>query len=670
MARKKTWGTPGGRLRHYVFPRPWLPRLLLGLALTAVVSGVFVLLQLGGGFVSALREPLMPGALADKHSTIASCEACHATGRGVPDFRCQRCHDESGPGRMTQVAHAGRHIPRQANVRASEGTAENPGCVGCHVEHRGRKASLAVVSDHECADCHGVARETAEGPRPRISSFQDHPELAVVLADRKAAASGGRVQQVTGIFFSHAVHLKAVGQELGGAAAEVRLCQECHKLEGAAGASGHREFAPIAFDADCLSCHSDHLAAEPAPAAELVVQAEGAVAPFTCDPKVFTCGDAVVKNAVAHRDPWILLNLRKLRRELYPEEHAREYGDLLTRAAGLRRRLFLAQPLAVLAADDLKPRRDAFADEMAQLDARIQARAAVASDASGGRARLEEVAAAAAAAQSPDLAALRAQIDALPAKTGGDPDGAASGGEFEERRDELLRLLDAAASAEGADPRRRAQAAYLRLRVFALAPGEPALDALRRARRQREEDIRRVEDEMALRRSGISALGNPGSALRDVEAALSDIQGRLQELKAIESFPEARPGDRPRKEAALRALAGEDDVSGCAKCHDIRKGTLAPVTASRRVLTLADFRHEPHLNATPPDPSLWRRLTGRATPASAASSCASCHPGVAKSAVSTDLHLEPIASCRECHRPRAQRQDCQLCHRYHPPSRL
>jgi hypothetical protein len=321
----------------------------------------------------------------------------------------------------------------------------------------------------------------------------------------------------------------------------------------------------------------------------------------------------------------------------------------------------------VLAANDLTPRRDALADDLRKIDARLQARSSTAPDPTGGRARLEEAAGAASAAESPALADLRGQLDGLKTSVGERP---IAGADFEERRDEMLRVLDAVASDPAADPQRRAEAAYLRLRVLSLVPGEAAQESLRRARRQREQDILRVEDELGLRRGGIAALGNPGKGLRDVEARLAEIQSRLSELKALEVFPEARTEDRARKEAALLALAGEDDVSGCAKCHEIKNGTMAPVTASNRVLTLADFRHEPHLNATPPDPSLWRRLTGRAVPASAASSCATCHPAVMKSAVSSDLHIEPIASCRECHRPRAQRQDCQLCHRYHPPPRV
>jgi hypothetical protein len=356
----------------------------------------------------------------------------------------------------------------------------------------------------------------------------------------------------------------------------------------------------------------------------------------------------VTRTAVEHRDEWVLLNLRKLRRELYPAEHAREHADLLARAARLRRRLFLAQPPAVLTAAELAQRRAAFADDVQKLDARLQAREGAPRDATGGLARLQEMTGSAAAAGDPALADLQQRIAAV----AGPAAAPLSTAEFEARRDELLQLLDAVAGSAQGDAERRARAAYLRLQLLSLAPGEPAREGLLRARRQREEDVQRAEDEAALRAAGIAALGNPEKGLREVEDALAGVQGRLQELKALDGLPEARPPDRARKEEALRALAGERGTSGCARCHEIAQGTLRPVTASRRVLTLADFRHEPHLGAAP------------------ANGCASCHAGVETSEVSADLHVPALASCRQCHNDRAQRQDCQLCHRYHPPPRL
>ena len=329
------------------------------------------------------------------------------------------------------------------------------------------------------------------------------------------------------------------------------------------------------------------------------------------------------------------------------------------------------------AAEDLRQRRDAFDDDLQKLDVRIKARESSAPDATGGLARLQEVAARRRGRGGPRPSTRCASRWSPSRARPADPSAAA---DFEQRRDELLRLLDAVAAAEGAEAGRRARAAYLRLRLLSLTPGEPARESLARARRQRDEDLRRVEDEIGLRQAGIAALENPGKALGEVESALREVQLRLQELKALEGLPEARPEQRERKEAALKALAGEPDATGCAKCHEIEPGHPqaghgVPSGCSRS----ADFRHEPHLTAAPAPPGWWQRLTrgtvraDDAKPAAATTtattSCTSCHPGVDTSEKAQDLHLLGIESCRTCHEEGAQRQDCQLCHRYHPPPR-
>lgn len=86
----------------------------------------------------------------------------------------------------------------------------------------------------------------------------------------------------------------------------------------------------------------------------------------------------------------------------------------------------------------------------------------------------------------------------------------------------------------------------------------------------------------------------------------------------------------------------------CAKCHLIENARIAPVVAARPLLVRANYVHEPHLLPVQGD-------------------CFHCHESIQGSKQSQDLNLEGIKSCRECHKPRGVRQDCQTCHRYHPP---
>jgi hypothetical protein len=100
-----------------------------------------------------------------------------------------------------------------------------------------------------------------------------------------------------------------------------------------------------------------------------------------------------------------------------------------------------------------------------------------------------------------------------------------------------------------------------------------------------------------------------------------------------------------------------------------RKGLrLAPVGAAEPIMKRAIFKHRPHLSAT---------------------SCVTCHgsaisgervipeltvaPGTpaAKTIGSTlaiDLNSPGVATCQTCHKSSGARQECGVCHIYHPPS--
>jgi hypothetical protein len=143
------------------------------------------------------------GTLASVHQTWdAKCEACHLPfnsidahrwtppliARGGSDHLCQSCH--KGP------AHSGKQI-----------AGEVKSCAGCHVDHRGREASLLRLNDTECTTCHAnlgshrladVKKEktvTAE----QITSFAtDHPPFSTEAAGFKDSS---------GLKFNHKRHL-------------------------------------------------------------------------------------------------------------------------------------------------------------------------------------------------------------------------------------------------------------------------------------------------------------------------------------------------------------------------------------------------------------------------------------------------------------------------------
>jgi hypothetical protein len=111
MARLVRWGTPG-RSQHYPPLRAEWRFLRLALVLGgAALVGLLLLWAVG------FRGALAPGSVISPHASFeARCEECHTARAGVADVRCQRCHDPSGAGRLTNAAHVffGSSDPKKA----------------------------------------------------------------------------------------------------------------------------------------------------------------------------------------------------------------------------------------------------------------------------------------------------------------------------------------------------------------------------------------------------------------------------------------------------------------------------------------------------------------------------------------------------------------------------
>jgi hypothetical protein len=130
-----------------------------------------------------------------------------------------------------------------------------------------------------------------------------------------------------------------------------------------------------------------------------------------------------------------------------------------------------------------------------------------------------------------------------------------------------------------------------------------------------------------------------------LQRAIADVQTRLAALSPAPA-PRAvlTPTELQRKKETVEVL-----TVPCVKCHVFTGAAMARPVAARPVLVRARFEHQPHLLPVQGD-------------------CYHCHGAIRKSKVSADLNFSGVQSCRECHKPRSVTQDCQTCHRYHPPA--
>lgn len=302
---------------RYLVPgrRAWLLRAgLIGCAVAAALA-------LGAALVGT--NPAAPGPLSSAHATFAGdCAQCHRPFRPFQTASadpCQSCHEKVGDtaGAYSLAAHAAlaasiasvSSAPGDAGNQQRPAAAAAPACATCHVEHRGRGAALAAVPDSRCLDCHDVG-----------SFGGGHPEFQFAR-DRQPDDAHLR--------FSHLLHLAEVRKARGHTDPQ-RACLDCHEPD-AQGAG----FGPIDFARHCDACHLTAGTGTPrlpigdpadpaAPGVETLVammERQGAAVrwAWSTNPDDFqeTAGK-VAKRPVEHADPWVMENLRRIRRQLSP----------------------------------------------------------------------------------------------------------------------------------------------------------------------------------------------------------------------------------------------------------------------------------------------------------------------------------------------------------------
>jgi len=477
---------------HYRRPPSRFPLLIVALVSAAAVVVFFAALHLQGA-----RRPWSPGRLASPHAAFeAACEKCHDLGASGASSLCLRCHDSGGNGYLGLAAHA----LSAGGKPVAAARSEELSCTRCHVEHEGREALLTPADRAECGSCH-------------FKGFEFHPDFEV-LRDPSSAGTPG-------IEFSHQRHLEEFVEKQG---LEAHLtCSRCHESAGA-------DFAPLAFDRHCASCHlvDGSLGMVPALSTEDVDPPEA----ISLGPDDFERSRGRIgKSVLRHKDEWVLHNLRKLQSELVQDPQAPPDGARLGAAAG-----------AVLPQAGLARLGEVWT--LLEADSTLGARAA----------RLRQEAASLSGERTAPSPLLK--------------------DDFEKRREEIRRLLGAVEGIE--DPNLQETARGLRARIEALAPGESSPEVLRRALEKRARlpaEQSRKEEAIEMLTASCATCHLPSGAspvpLFQVSAARPVLTGsRFNHRPHLLQLE----GDCTRCHAGIEASASSRDVNFggvglCQSCH-------------------------------------------------------------------------------------------------------
>ena len=313
---KGTFGDAGLPVAtEYIRPYDRNRVIWIGAAL-GLLAGLVLTVDLGLGAGDLVAN----GSLSSAHAMLDdNCAACHTPFRAVSSDKCSLCHERHTDALGTYTFNAHYVYASRDRTRAF-GREDEVSCAVCHDGHGGRRPdSLVTVANARCDSCHAIG-----------DFSRGHPEF-----DFAAEA----IPDDGGLAFTHIRHVEYILDDRGADDLET-ACLACHSPTADA-----RGFQPIGFDAACSGCHL-HGAVE---SAELPIQR--ASAPVVGDSRegvALTLGvetldtvrarlgpgeqwarrmssasfdiddGMVVKTDVTHADPWILHNLRRLRRAIYP----------------------------------------------------------------------------------------------------------------------------------------------------------------------------------------------------------------------------------------------------------------------------------------------------------------------------------------------------------------
>lgn len=349
----------------YIFPVSRRPMIVSG----GIVALMFLLFYFintslqSGSFIS-------PGPLSSNHANFEeNCQKCHELGKMVTIEKCSVCHEKTSNdfGIYKFSAH---YLYKSKDVRKVEKSSLEYSdremlCFSCHMEHRGRNASITKVSDRKCIRCH------------EYGSFNSaHPEFE--FADKN-------IPDDSTLIMTHNRHTGFVLKALGSPIIE-EACLSCHNPD-----PDGKNFTDINYDLHCGDCHigpEKQTVSLPIrdpknpdePGVETIEMIKQRGGPgvswaFYMNPNVLSGRSSVKKRPIYHKDPWIMENLKQIRKKLYPSDGL----DDLLRTTGVisdeRVDSLYNEAISVLQehADELRGRPErVIKEELAKLDSLIR----------------------------------------------------------------------------------------------------------------------------------------------------------------------------------------------------------------------------------------------------------------------------------------------------------
>jgi hypothetical protein len=695
-------GTPDRSLRYInpLGPRRSLRAAVVGGAALALALGALY-------FAGFKRVTSAGPVASSHSPIEARCEQCHDVGKSVTDVRCERCHDPGGSDRYTSPGHVlfgsgsghkaaatpalacvpchTEHRGRTAEVKHVDdrdcGTCHRFSSLGRHPEFAAVRAKISTGAGlsfghqrhiSEAAKQLGKKCEACHEPTPDLVGFQP------MTFDRHCRSCHTKDGFVTG-------DTEAVPKELLVLSAEQAGAPPPAFEEGGRGTivlSKMKHKDPwVLYNAQRLRRMIDpagimaETAALRAQIAYLMQQTTGrplstvALADLekwqpTLQQELQSIDARLASNAPAGGDDAALSEMRaavaQVAQQLAPTApEANAIGADAQSAKGegaapagadpaksfAERKAELTAILDAIAARGDKSLSDRAAELKKRVDA-LQPGGGGAADLGALNERLrglDDVLGAVRASADPQAQYLAGQVGALRNVAQSQINGGLPPDTFEDRRRELLSVLDAIDRT--GNPELTGRAAVLRQRVIALQPGSFGDAGLRdqRARTVRLLDRVTLEIELARRGDQAPAASAPARDVSAMQVALTRLRAQLASLQSG-----GRPGTADSPTELRKATSTLNNMlAPCLKCHVLDGARIAPVAADPKVFQRAWFTHKPHVEHA---------------------ECASCHKSVETSTKSAEVNEPGVENCQGCHAPSKSRADCAACHFYHPPS--